>query len=312
LSTNNSGSGPLDSLLSSNNISDDLTGAQLAELTHLEGKELESFKQAFTVMSASQRLNIIGRLVELAENNVELNFDGIFKLCLNDSDPEVRSLGVEGLWENEETSLITPLLNLLTKDDSEKVRAIAATALGRFVLLGEHGKLRPFHLDRISSSLLGTIRNVQLSEEVRRRALEAVSPLNTPEVHSEISAAYNDLNPRLRISSVYAMGRNCDTVWLPIIENELTNIDPEMRFEAATALGELGDESAAASLIKMGSDSDTEVQMAVIQALGKIGGMKAKEFLQNLLGSRDAAIRDIARQSLDELQANEDPLSLKL
>ena len=261
-------------------------------------------------MTDSQRLKFLRRLVELTENNIELNFDGIFKLGLNDPDPEVRSQAIEGLWENEEISLITPLLKLLSNDTSDKVRAIAAIALGRFVLLGEHGKLHIHHVDRIREVLLPIIGDSHISEEVRRRALEAISPLSIPEVKSEISAAYNNQNPRLKISSLYAMGRNCDPDWIPILLIELSNTDPEMRFEAATALGELGDESVVLHLINIGSDSDTEVRLAVIQALAKIGGIKAKDFLQNLLSSRDPAVRDIARQSLEELRANENPLSL--
>jgi HEAT repeat protein len=301
---------PFDGLLSENKASLDLPGRKLIELSSLNKEELEIFHKTFIQMPDDQRFKIISRLVELAENDVELNFDGIFKLGLNDPDPEVRSHSIEGLWENEEISLITPLLKLLSTDTSDKVRAIAAIALGRFVLLGEHGKLRVYHIDRIRDVLLTIIGNVHISEEVRRRALEAVSPLSIPVVKLAISAAYNNPNPRMKVSSLYAMGKNCDPDWITILIVELGNSDPEIRFEAATALGELGDESAVPELICVGSDSDTEVRMAVVQALGKIGGTKAKDFLQNLLSSRDSAVQDIARQSLEELRINEDPLSL--
>ncbi len=300
---------PLDNILSEDKVFTDLPNTKLAKFSHLNNEELESFQKAFIVMTDDQRLKIIQRLVELAENNVELNFDGIFKLGLNDHNPEVRSHSVEGLWENEEISLITPLIKLLTNDTSDKVRAIAAIALGRFILLGEHGKLRIHHLDRIRDVLLTIISDIHISEEVRRRALEAVSPLSIPIVKSAISAAYNSRNPRMKVSSLYAMGRNCDPDWIPMLLVELGDIDPEIRFEAATALGESGDESIVPYLIDIGNDSDTEVRIAVVQSLGKIGGTKAKDFLQNLLSSRDSAVRDIARQSLEELRANENPLS---
>jgi HEAT repeat protein len=290
----------------------DLPGTKLTELSNLSIEELDLFYKTFAIMDDNQRSKIISKLVELAENNIELNFDSIFKLCLNDSDAEVRSQAIEGLWENEETSLITPLLKMLNNDASDKVRAIAAIALGRFVVLGEHGKLRANQLDRIRDVLLKIIRDPSIIDEVRRRALEAISSLSIPEVKSEILSAYNDQNPRFKVSSIYAMGKNCDPEWIPLLLIELKNSDPEIRFEAATALGELGDESAVPQLIDIISDSDSEVRMAVIQALGKIGGTKAKEYLQNLLSSRDAAIRDIARQSLEELRTTEAPLSLQL
>lgn len=289
-----------------------LSGTRIAELSHLDHEGLESFRKGFSILPENTRLAIIKKMVELTEDNVELNFNDIFKHCLNDPNSEVRSRAVEGLWENEEISLIGPFLKLLTNDSSDNVRATAATALGRYILSAEQGKLRLSHLEKIKDTLLAITKDFHMTEEVRRRALEAVSPLSIPEVQTEIKAAYRSQNPRLKVSALFAMGRNCDPVWMPILIEELGNSDPEIRFEAATALGEIGDELATIPLIKTGGDPDSEVRIAVIQSLGKIGGTKAKEYLQTLLSSRDAAIRDIARQSLNELKANEDPLSLQL
>jgi HEAT repeat protein len=300
--------GPLADFLSQGK-SADISNAKLAELSHLDNAELETFAKSFATISEDIRVDIIKKLVELTENNVELNFDGIFKCCLRDTNSEVRCQSVEGLWENQEISLISPLLDMLAHDNSDKVRAAAATALGRYVLLGEHGKLRPAYLDRIRDALLAVIKDHAVTEEVRRRSLEAISPLSFSEVQTEISTAYRSQNPRLKVSALFAMGRTCDPVWLPILIEELKNPDAEIRFEAATSLGEISDELAVTPLLGIGGDPDSEVRIAVIQSLGKIGGMKAKEYLQNLLGSRDAAIQDIARQALNELKANEDPLS---
>ncbi len=302
----------LSELFSEANTSGELSGVKLAELSNLGQVELQSFKKSFSTMPEEIRLSIIKRLVQLTEDNVELNFDDIFKFCLNDTNPDIRSQSIEGLWENEETSLINPLVKLLSNDSSDRVRAAAATALGRYVMLAEQGKLRVSYLDKVRDTLLVVTKDISTIEEVRRRALEAVSPLSIPEVKAEISTAYHSQNPRLKVSALFAMGRNCDPVWMPILLEELGDTDPEIRFEAATALGEFGDEIAVTPLIKIGGDPDTEVRMAIVQSLGKIGGTKAKEYLQNLLSSRDTAIRDLARQSLDELTANEDPMSLQI
>ncbi len=302
----------LHNLFSEANPTGELSDTKLAELSNLDQEELQSFKTAFSNMSENIRLDIIKKLVALAEDNVELNFDGIFKYCLSDTNPDVRSQAIEGLWENEEISLITPLLKLLSTDNSDRVRAAAAIAMGRYILLAEHGKLRISYLDRIRDSLLTIVKDAGITEEVRRRALEAIAPLSISVVQEEIRRAYNSHNPRLKVSAIFAMGRNCDQAWLPVLLEELGNTEPEIRFEAATALGEIGDELAVTPLLKISGDPDMEVRMAVIQSLGKIGGIKAKEYLHTLISSRDAAIRDIAMQSLNELKANEDPLSLQL
>ncbi|MBA7574216.1 hypothetical protein ES708_16018 [subsurface metagenome] len=88
----------------------------------------------------------------------------------------MRSKAIEGLWESEETSLINPLINLLEHDSSEKVQAVAATALGKFAMLAEHEKLRSSHSSKIRQALLSVIEDSSKPAEVRRRALEAAAP----------------------------------------------------------------------------------------------------------------------------------------
>ena len=288
------------------------SNATLAELSCLDAGEIDIFKSIWSGLTSDRRHDVVPRLVELAENNVELNFDAIFKVALNDSDPEIRRKSIEGLWENEETSLIAPLLNLLANDGSDSVRAAAAGALGRYTLMAEHGKLRPQRTDIIKESLLKVAADTSIIDEVRRRALEAVAPLSVPEVSSAIEAAYRGQNQRLKASALYAMGRNCDTAWMPFLISELGSADPELRFESAAALGELGEQDAVPALLEISNDADSEVRTAVIQALGKIGGTKAKEYLQGLLENRAPPIREAARHALDELLAYEDPLSLHL
>jgi len=144
---------------------------------------------------------------------------------------------------------------------------------------------------------------------VRRRALESLSPLSIPEVKKAIALAYGQGTERMRVGSIYAMGRSCDSDWLPILLKETSNSDAERRFEAATALGELGDPDAVPRLMELGNDADSEVRMAALQSLGKIGGSKAREYLQSCMNTRDEAVKDAARHALDELKANEDPLS---
>jgi HEAT repeat protein len=289
-----------------------LANARLAELASLNRDDLARLKVAWTRIAADRRLQTVQRLVELAEDNFELNFDDVFRFCLKDTDATVRALAVEGLWENEAPSLIDPLIALLETDESPDVQAAAATALGKFTLLAENGKLRPQYGPRLKESLLKVTNEKRRPEEVRRRALEAVAPISAPEVKLAIGDAFRNGTPRFRVSAVFAMGRSCDPDWLPILLHELESKDAEVRYEATSALGELGEQEAVASLIRLTADADTEVRLASFQALGKIGGPKSKEFLRYSLGSKDPAVRDAAQQALDELRATEDPLSLQL
>jgi len=282
-----------------------LLNSRLTELSNLDSEELELFKRSWIRIEPKRRRHIVYRLVELAEDNFSLNFDSIFKYCIKDKDDEVRSKAIEGLWENEEPSIINPLIDLVVQDSSEKVQAAASTALGKFALLAEHRKLRSDYLSKILEVLLDAINDKNRPIEVRSRALEAVAPLSLPQVKTVIIDAYQSHDFKLKVSSIYAMGKNCDPAWLSILLDELASADTEIRYEAACACGELEEEEAVPCLIKLLNDPDIDVQMAIIQALGKIGGAKAKECLESCLNNSSEPIRQAAEQALNEMDVKE-------
>jgi len=288
-----------------------LLNSRLADLANLNSEELELFERAWAAIEPKRRRQIMYRLVELAEDNFELDFDNIFKSRLNDPDAEVRSKAIEGLWENEETSLIDPLIALLEQDSSEKVQATAAIALGKFVMLAELKKLRPSRKSRVCQALLTIINDKSKPIEVKRRALEAVAPLSLPQMKKAIVEAYQNGNPKLRTSALFAMGKSCNHSWLPILLKELANADAEIRYEAAEACGELGEEEAAPYLIELINDPDAEVRLAAIQALGKIGGPEAKSCLEQCLNNPSEIIQQAVEQALRELGTEGDPLSFR-
>jgi len=286
-----------------------LASSDLAELSDLNPEEIRLFNCAWKRIEPEQRQQIVNRLVELAEDNIELNFDGIFKHRLKDSSEAVRCKAIEGLWENEEASFIQPLIDMMERDSSVKVREAAAIALGRFAMLAEHGKLAPKQATRLSQALLAAIDGKVNPIDVRRRALEAVAPLSLPRVRQAIMEAYQSGNQKLKISAIYAMGKNCDLAWLQILLGELTSDSAELRYEAAVACGELGEEEAVSSLVELTDDADAEVQLVAVQALGKIGGSEAKECLELCLSHRSEVVRQVAEQALYELEIMTEPSS---
>ncbi len=289
-----------------------LLNSRLIDLSNLNPEELRFFEQAWAAIEPKRRRQIVYQLVELGEDNFELNFDSLFRNCLKDQDAEVRSKAIEGLWENEEASLINPLVNLLEQDSSEKVQAAAATALGKFARLAEHKKLRSCHTSKICQALLTTIGDKSKPIEVRRHALEAAAPLSLPQVRKTIMEAYQSHNPKLRISAIYAMGKSCNYSWLPLLLKELASADAEIRYEAVGACGELGEEEAVPYLIKLINDSDIDIQLAAIQALGKIGGSEVKECLEQCLNNPSEVIHQATAQALHELEVGEDPFSFRV
>jgi hypothetical protein len=80
----------------------------LTELSGLGPDDLKFFSEVWDELNTEHRMQIIRRLSELAEDNLELNFDTVFRYCLTDSDEDIRSLAIEGLWESEDRSFHNP------------------------------------------------------------------------------------------------------------------------------------------------------------------------------------------------------------
>jgi HEAT repeat protein len=281
--------------------------SRLVYLSHLADEQEKAFLDAWPRLQTERRRQVMQQLVELAEDNVDLNFDAIFLACLGDADPQVRASAIRGLWEYDHRDLIKPLLGLLQSDDNAAVRAEAALALGRFVLQWELGSLPDRYFRQVEQVLRRAISDGGEELEVRGRALEAIGACSLPWVRRAIYSAYKSDSHRLRVSGVHAMGHNCDPSWLPILFQELKSDDSEMRYEAALACGSLGEEAAVVHLIPLLEDEDVEVREATIAALGEIGGRQARCALMRYLDHPSGSMREAVQEALSLVDSAEDP-----
>ncbi len=285
--------------------------AQLINLSSLSNDELEAFDRWWPSTPVERRRLIMEWLVTVAEDNVDLDFNPIFKRCMEDPDAQVREKAVVGLWEYDDRSIVGPLMRLLKSDPNEQVRASAAMALGKFSVMAEMGNLLARDGERIKEMLLSVMDNPQESIEVRRRSLEAAACYNTPRIKDLIRWAYQSNDPKLRLSSLYAMGRTCDPVWLATLVTETKSNDADMRYEAANAFAEIGEEESAPYLLPLLQDEDTQVQLAAVHALGAIGGPLAERTLRRCLKHEDETLQDAARDALEQMESENDPLAFK-
>jgi HEAT repeat protein len=284
--------------------------SKLVNLSDLSREEMQTFRSAWAAIDVARRRQIVEMLVELAEDNFELDYNEIFRLCLADTDSEVKAKAIEGLSECEERSLLDPLIGLLLGDLEGSVRAAAAAALGTFAMLAEFGELPAKDADKVEKALLTAFNNKKEQIDVRCRALEAISMLSKPQVEDMIRQAYQSDSLEFRASALCAMGRTCNSDWLSLLLQELSSPYPQMRFEAARACAELEAEEAVPMLIERIHDSDAQVQISAIEALGRIGGREAKQALQECLDSADDAISQAAESALDEVKFWEDPFAI--
>jgi HEAT repeat protein len=286
--------------------------AKLIHLSALNSEELEFLTEILTKTNLGRRQEIISQLVNLSEVDFKLDFSGVFVLFLRDPDETIRAQAVAGLDGEDNYLLVKPLVRALKEDPSAEVRAAAATALGKFALQGELGNLPNSYREKVFNSLLEALDNKNELIEVKRRALEAIAPFSSPRIKEFIEAAYHTDDIKLRAGAIYAMGRNCDLVWLPTLLAELNSDEAEIRYQVAVACGELGAEEAVPHLVEMIKNEDQQVQEAAIIALGEIGSAQAQQALDKLTKSAQPRIRAVAKSALKEIQHCEDPLSLQL
>ena len=116
----------------------------------------------------------------------------------------------------------------------------------------------------------------------------------------------------LRQSALRAMGRSCDSSWLPLLVKEIASDDLVLRYEAVNACRELGDEAAVPHLARLVEDDDPEIQLSAVQALGGIGGARAKQALRQYAKvASDETVRETIELALAEAEAEESPLRFK-
>jgi hypothetical protein len=147
-------------------VSADVQVSALTELSDLDGGELTEFATGWPEIETARRQWALREMIDLAEDNVELDFDRVYQHGLDDEDEQVRRDSVRGLWEYERTDLIPRLLKLLENDESAGVRAEAALALGRFVREHAVGRLRDRHFEPIEKSIKGVLADTEESTDV--------------------------------------------------------------------------------------------------------------------------------------------------
>lgn len=282
----------------------------LDALSDLRPAELERFQSTWMSLPSPRQHAVVTALIDFAEQHIEANFSRLFRWLLGDQDPWVRAQAIQGLWEDEDVLYIAPLMHILQSDPVSEVQATAASSLGRYMLLGELGEIEPRQAEQVRQALLTAFDAARDNPEVRRRILESLAYSAEPPVPDLIRAAYQDEDDALRVSAVFAMGRNADATWRNPVLAELASSDNAMRFEAVRASGELELADAVPELIAMLDEDDIELREAAIWALGRIGGPAARRALQACCASDDPELSEAAQEALDELEfmAGEDDM----
>jgi HEAT repeat protein len=287
------------------------SAVQVSRLAGRAPSEIPTIQLALRALPAERRRAVLGVAVQLAEDDVQLDFSALFRAGLKDADAAVRTRAVEGLWEDEEFRTADALAVLLRNDPDAGVRTAAALGLARFAVLAEVGTLYAPAAARVRQALLAAASDPAETLDVQRRSLESLGAFSGDDVSTLIDRGYGNPSDAMRASAVYAMGRSADERWLATVLHEFDNEGAEMRFEAVRAAGSIGSPRAVVPLIAVLEDVDSEVRLAAIGALGEIGGDVARKALEQCVRGEDLAMRDAAAEALAELDLGDDPLSVR-
>lgn len=277
--------------------------ADLKPFSDLDPGSVPCLQETWRQIPSDRRIEVVKALLQLSEENIDNDFRQMFLMCLDDPDPSVRSIAIDGLWEDERPRTLRRLLQL-SSDPSRKVRVAVMLALSHFAYRAVVGDLAEEQSSELYRVLLEIVSDIDQPLEVRRRALESLGYFGeSSEVHTEIGRAYRHTDQLMRESALVAMGRSMHPDWFSYIEKELHSNSPALRYEAARAVGELAEEGRelVPSLLPLIEDEDNEVLQAAIWALGQVGGSHAHRLLHRIAQSKDPTRAEAAEEALEEL-----------
>lgn len=286
-----------------------LTTGSLPAFSNMASEDQARLGQVWPAVELDRRRKVATALVELAEDNISLDFTDAFFFLLKDEDAQVRGKAIEGLWEDESRDWLNKLLELVAKDPDATVREKAALGLGNFAYLAETGKINDRWIKKLREGLFEQLNSKDT--HVSRRALEALGYFgNDEQVIRAIQDAYANDDELVKASALKAMGRSINKRWLPEIGKELNSAEPSLRYEAATAAGEMSADELTQPVIRLIDDSDREVVLAAVWALGQIGGPESSRTLKALANGDDEALSNAANEALTELSFASNPLNV--
>ncbi len=278
----------------------------LYRLSDLEPGEIRSLEQAWPRVSSWRRQALLEDLEDLGDSDFVLSFEAVGRMALRDPEPDVRMSAIRMLWEYEDPQMIPVFVEMMLEDANEGVRAEAATALGRFVYLGELDELPKSVQEKVEESLL-TVAQGKDQPLIRRRALESLGYSGRKEMPALIDRAYNSGKRDWLLSALVAMGRSANERYSERVLSMLDNPSTAIRTEAARAAGGLEIRAALQPLLNLLEDEDDEVRMAAAWALSEIGGPGVREAIEELLEkTEDEEEADYLEEILDNLAFTED------
>jgi len=260
-----------------------ISRGSLNSFSDIDPASLRALQEAWPHIPAQRKRKLLEALEALSEEDTLVSFDQFARSLLADSDSQVRMRAIRLLDESDDIRLIRPFIQILNEDQDVETRAEAATALGRFVELGELEEIPEEPRRQVEEALLQKA-NSEDQLLVRRNALEALGFSSRPEVITLIESSFRRENPEWQASALFAMGRSYDERWEESVLSRLMDVNSLIRLAAVEAAGELRLASARTSLFRvLEEEEEDDIASSAIWSLSQIGGEDARLYIENLL-----------------------------
>jgi HEAT repeat protein len=251
----------------------------LYRLSDLSVDEVQKIKLTWNMIPVKRRQLLLESISRIYNKNSLLSFDAVSRLGLQDNEAYIRRLAVQSLRDAEDKDLAASFLIMLEKDPSPEVRSVVATALGKFVYMGEVDELSPELASKIVSHLIRICRGDDPTE-IRRHALESLGYSSHKNIPALIEKAYFSGNDDWLASSLSAMGKSANNRWNSFVQDSVNHDNISVRLEAIRAAGELEIKQTLDSLFELTQNEDDEIRHAAIWSLSQIGGEGVQELLE--------------------------------
>src|SRR3954447_22906178 len=119
----------------------ELAQEQIGALSHLVSTDLEAVAIAWSSLPADRRLGVRPPRAHSERKNAGQDFNAIYGVALDDSEPRVRRLAVDSIVTENGPVHLERLTDLAVTDPDPFVREAAVTKLAPYSLLAELGKL---------------------------------------------------------------------------------------------------------------------------------------------------------------------------
>ncbi len=210
----------------------------------------------------------------------------LFDLATSEQYNDVIEVIGEAINTFSDDSVLVPAIDLL-KNDSEKLRVVAAECLSGRFCDGAKGALETSLKDK--------------EAPVRSAAIRSLATFEGEEIPALIASAFGDCEKEVRLSALEVLAARSDSD--NFIITALSDEDMWVRFKAVNIIGEKKLEDAEGKLIELLGSDLVPVKISSARALGTLGAKAAVEPLKAFIDHEDQNLKEAAIQAIEQCEA---------